>query len=119
MWLYFSTEVATTVFGATDTSDPRYQEGVEWAGLCFGAYSAVTFLYSLVLPRLATRVGPRLTHAMSLTAGDHAPSGRVVSERVARPQGGLSPFPRAAAASSFPGAESGRLPVPSAGSGAS
>ena len=69
MWLYFSTAVATTVFGATDTADPRYQEGVEWAGLCFGAYSAVTFVYSLILPRLAERVGPRITHALSLTAG--------------------------------------------------
>lgn len=69
MWLYFSTAVATDVFGATDTRDPRYQEGVEWAGLCFGAYSAVTFVFSFFLPRIARARGPRATHALCLLAG--------------------------------------------------
>jgi maltose/moltooligosaccharide transporter len=69
MWLYFSTAVATDVFGAADTSDPRYQEGVEWAGLCFGAYSAVTFVFSLFLPAIAKARGPRATHALCLLAG--------------------------------------------------
>jgi len=69
MWLYFGTAVATSVFGATDPSDPRYQQGIEWGGVCFGAYSAVTFLFSLFLPKLARWRGPRATHALCLLAG--------------------------------------------------
>ncbi|MFN9204772.1 MAG: MFS transporter [Gemmatimonas sp.] len=69
MWLYFSTAVATDVFGASDTNDPRYQQGVEWAGLCFGAYSAVTFVFSLFLPAIAKARGSRATHALCLLAG--------------------------------------------------
>lgn len=69
MWLYFGTAVATDIFGATDPSDPRYQQGIEWGGVCFGAYSAVTFAFSLVLPKLAKAFGPRSTHAICLLAG--------------------------------------------------
>jgi len=69
MWLYFGTAVATNIFGATDPSDPRYQQGIEWGGVCFGAYSAVTFVFSLMLPKLAKAFGPRTTHAICLLAG--------------------------------------------------
>lgn len=69
MWLYFGTAVATSVFGATDPSDPRYQQGIEWGGVCFGAYSAVTFLFSFFLPPLSKSRGPRATHALCLLAG--------------------------------------------------
>ena len=69
MWLYFGTAVATNVFGATDPSDPRYQQGIEWGGVCFGAYSAVTFLFSFFLPHLSKRFGPRTTHMLCLLAG--------------------------------------------------
>lgn len=69
MWLYFGTAVATTVFGATDPSDPRYQQGIEWGGVCFGAYSAVTFAFSFFLPSIAKARGPRATHALCLLAG--------------------------------------------------
>ncbi|MCA2983570.1 MFS transporter [Gemmatimonas sp.] len=69
MWLYFGTAVATNVFGATDPSDPRYQQGIEWGGVCFGVYSAVTFVFSFFLPPLAKSRGPRATHALCLLAG--------------------------------------------------
>lgn len=69
MWLYFGTAVATNVFGATDTADPRYQQGIEWGGVCFGAYSAVTFLFSFFLPHLSKRFGPRITHMLCLLCG--------------------------------------------------
>lgn len=69
MWLYFSTAVARDVFGATDTTSPLYQEGVEWAGLCFGAYSAVCFAFSFFLPGMAARFGAKGTHAICLLAG--------------------------------------------------
>jgi maltose/moltooligosaccharide transporter len=69
MWLYFGTAVATGVFGAPDSSSPRYQEGIEWAGVCFGAYSLVTFLFAHFLPPIAARAGRKGTHALCLLAG--------------------------------------------------
>jgi len=69
MWLYFGVAVAHNVFGADSPQSPRYTEGVEWGGLCFAFYSVVTFFYAMVLPSIANRIGPRLTHVFSLLAG--------------------------------------------------
>ncbi len=69
MWLYFGTAVATSVFGAPDTSSPLYQKGVEWAGVCFGAYSLVCFVFAFLLPPLAHRTSRKVTHALCLLAG--------------------------------------------------
>jgi maltose/moltooligosaccharide transporter len=69
MWLYFPVAVATNVFGAPDPTSPLYQRGVEWAGLCFGAYSAVCFAFAFFLPPLAKRRGLKRTHFICLLAG--------------------------------------------------
>lgn len=69
MWLYFPVAVARNVFGAPDQNSPLYQQGVEWAGVCFGAYSAVCFAFSFVLPGMAQRLGRKTTHALCLLAG--------------------------------------------------
>ncbi len=69
MWLYFPPAVAVNVFGAADASSPQYQEGVAFAGLCFTAYSVVCFGFSFFLPPIAKLRGPRLTHAICLSAG--------------------------------------------------
>ena len=69
MWLYFPVAVAHNVFGAPDTTSPLYTRGVEWAGICFGMYSAVCFAFSLVLPAIARKLGRRHTHSLCLLAG--------------------------------------------------
>ncbi|HEX7025193.1 MAG TPA: MFS transporter [Gemmatimonadales bacterium] len=69
MWLYFPVAVATNVFGAPDAGSPLYQRGVEWAGVCFGAYSAVCFAFAFLLPPLARKRGRKGTHAICLLAG--------------------------------------------------
>lgn len=69
MWLYFPVAVARNVFGAPDEKSPLYQQGVEWAGLCFGMYSAVCFVFSFVLPGLAKVLGRKVTHATCLICG--------------------------------------------------
>ncbi len=69
MWLYFSVAVARNVFGAPDSNSPLYQQGVEWAGVCFGAYSAVTFVFSFFLPKLAAAVGRKTAHSICLLCG--------------------------------------------------
>ena len=69
MWLYFPVAVATNVFGAPDSSSPLYQKGVEWAGVCFGAYSLVCFAFAYFLPPIARKTGRKGTHAICLLAG--------------------------------------------------
>jgi maltose/moltooligosaccharide transporter len=69
MWLYFPVAVARNVFGAPDQNSPVYTRGVEWAGICFGVYSAVCFLFSFILPRLARALGRKNTHSLCLTCG--------------------------------------------------
>ena len=56
MWLYFPVAVARNVFGAADQTAPAYTRGVEWAGMCFGMYSLVCFVFSFFLPALAKRL---------------------------------------------------------------
>ena len=69
MWLYFGPAVARNVFGAPDENSPLYTQRVEWAGLCFGMYSAVCFVFASALPSLATRMGRKRVHAACLLCG--------------------------------------------------
>jgi maltose/moltooligosaccharide transporter len=69
MWLYFPVAVAHNVFGAPDQNAAIYTEGVEWAGICFGMYSAVCFVWSFVLPAIARAMGRKMTHSLCLLCG--------------------------------------------------
>ena len=69
MWLYFPVAVARNVFAAPDQTSPIYTRGVEWAGICFGMYSAVCFVFSFFLPTLAKAVGRKHAHSLSLLCG--------------------------------------------------
>ncbi len=69
MWLYFPVAVARNVFGAPDQNSPIYTRGVEWAGICFGVYSAVCFVFSFALPRLARAVRRKTAHSLCLCCG--------------------------------------------------
>ncbi|HYG98549.1 MAG TPA: MFS transporter [Terriglobales bacterium] len=69
MWLYFPVAVARNVFGAASEKAPEYTAGVEWAGICFGFYSAVCFVFSFFLPALARAVGRKTAHSLCLAAG--------------------------------------------------
>src|ERR1700684_3723856 len=69
MWLYFPIAVARNVFGAADQTAPSYTAGVEWAGICFGMYSAVCFVFSFFLPGLAKAIGRKRTHGLCLLCG--------------------------------------------------
>ena len=69
MWLYFPVAVARNIFGAGDQTAPSYTAGVEWAGVCFGMYSAVCFVYSFFLPAVAKQVGRKRAHSLSLLCG--------------------------------------------------
>lgn len=69
MWFYYTTAVAVNVFGGKDASDPVYAEGADFGSLTLAYYSVITFLFALVLPAIADRLGRKLTHSLCLLCG--------------------------------------------------
>lgn len=69
MWFFYTTAVAVNVFHGKDDSDPIYAQGAEFAGLTLAFYNVVTFLFALVLPKIADKLGRKTTHALCLLAG--------------------------------------------------
>ncbi len=69
MWFYYTTAVAVNVFGGKDASDPVYAEGADFGSLTLAYYNVVTFLFALVLPFIADKLGRKLTHAICLLCG--------------------------------------------------
>lgn len=69
MWFYLTVTICEHVFGATDPNSTEYADGLAWANICFGYYSVVTFLFALVMPSIATKVGNVKLHFLCLMAG--------------------------------------------------
>ncbi|MCY1521097.1 sucrose/H+ symporter [compost metagenome] len=69
MWFYYTTAVAVNVFGGKDASDPVYAAGADFGSLTLAYYSVVTFLFAMVLPRIADALGRKLTHTLCLFCG--------------------------------------------------
>lgn len=71
MWVFTTPAVAQHVYGLAvgDTKSLEYQEAGNWVGIIFGVYNAVAMVYALVLPAIAYKLGRKLTHSLSLTAG--------------------------------------------------
>lgn len=69
MWFYYTTAVAVNIFGGEDASDPVYAKGADFGSLTLAYYSVVTFLFALVLPFIADKLGRKLTHALCLIIG--------------------------------------------------
>ena len=69
MWFYYTTAVAVNVFHGKDASDPIYAEGADFGSLTLSFYSVVTFLFALVLPIIADKLGRKLTHSLCLICG--------------------------------------------------
>jgi len=69
MWFYYTVAVAVNVFGGKDASDPVYAKGADFGSLTLAYYSVVTFLFALVLPFIADKLGRKLTHSLCLICG--------------------------------------------------
>jgi maltose/moltooligosaccharide transporter len=71
MWFYYTTAVGVNVFGGKggDATDPVFAEGADFATLTLAYYSVITFLFALVLPFIADKLGRKATHALCLIAG--------------------------------------------------
>jgi len=69
MWTQSTPAVTQVHFGTTDTGSALYNEGANWVGVLFGAYSAFAALAAAVIPLLVRRLGMRLTHVINLLLG--------------------------------------------------
>ncbi|MDR3652067.1 MAG: MFS transporter [Paludibacter sp.] len=71
MWVFTTPAVAQHVYGLStgDTKSALYQDAGNWVGIIFGVYNGVAMIYALLLPVIAHKIGRKLTHSLSLTAG--------------------------------------------------
>jgi maltose/moltooligosaccharide transporter len=68
MWIYFAPALARHVFHGLPGS-PEYQEGIEWAGICFSTYNGVAFAASFGLIALSKRFSAKSLHTVLLLCG--------------------------------------------------
>ena len=71
MWVFTTPAVAQHVYGlaVTETKSVFFQDARNWVGIIFGVYNGVAMIYALFLPAIAHKIGRKLTHSLSLTAG--------------------------------------------------
>lgn len=69
MWFYYNTAVARNVFHATGTNDPNYIKGTNFGSLTLTYYSIISFLFALIIPSIAKKLGRKLTHTLCLLCG--------------------------------------------------
>ncbi len=69
MWLFFPVAVARNIFQAQNEQSSLYHQGIEWAGVCFGVYSFICFLFSFFMPKLSQSLGESKTHSICLAIG--------------------------------------------------
>jgi maltose/moltooligosaccharide transporter len=71
MWVFTTDTIATHILGLpiTDKESLAYREAQTWTGVIFGVYNLVSAGYALLLPTIASRIGRKKTHAISLLVG--------------------------------------------------
>ncbi|MEL7330651.1 MAG: MFS transporter [Cyanobacteria bacterium J06560_2] len=68
-FMYFPPAVARNIFGAVEIDSALYNEGIEWAGLCFAAFNAVCVPFSFLLPVLTRKISRTAVHSTCLVCG--------------------------------------------------
>lgn len=70
MWFYYSTGVATDIFGGdANASSDRYTEGLEYANTTSAILNLVTFIFSFSIPFWVSKLGKKYTHTACLLIG--------------------------------------------------
>jgi maltose/moltooligosaccharide transporter len=70
MWFYFSTGVATDIFGGDpQTNSEQYTKGLEFANTTSAILNLVTFGFSFTLPFWVSKLGKKITHSVCLLLG--------------------------------------------------
>ena len=69
MWLFTNPAVTQVHFHATDTIGAAYNEGANWVGVLFSAYSGFAALAAIVIPIMVRRLGLTVSHCINLLLG--------------------------------------------------
>jgi len=71
MWVFATPAIAQHIFGLApdDTSSTTFQDAGNWVGIIFGVYNLVSAFYAFMLPTIASKLGRKKTHSVSLMAG--------------------------------------------------
>ena len=69
MWIYTTAVVTQVHFGTTDAQSLRYNEGANWVGVLFAAYSGFAAVAAIVIPLMVRRFGLRVSHLINLWIG--------------------------------------------------
>ncbi len=71
MWVFTTPAIAQHIYGLdiTDATSAKYNEAGNWVGTLFAVYNGVAMFYALLLPFIASKIGRKRTHAVSLIAG--------------------------------------------------
>ncbi|MEO6613134.1 MAG: MFS transporter [Chitinophagaceae bacterium] len=70
MWFFYTTAVGVNIFGGqAGSTDPVFAKGADFGSLTLAFYSVVTFLFALVLPFIADKLGRKTTHTLCLLCG--------------------------------------------------
>ena len=68
MFMYFPITVADNIFHSKHGTI-AYDKGIEWAGICFGIYAVVQFLFSFILPRLCKKFSDKSIYFFTMVLG--------------------------------------------------
>jgi len=69
MWLFTNPAVTQVHFHATDTTGAAYNEGANWVGVLFSAYSGFAALAAIVIPIMVRKFGLTVSHFINLLLG--------------------------------------------------
>lgn len=69
VFLYLPPAIAHHIFDAASELSDQYTEGIEWAGICIALYNGTCFIVSLLLFKVAKKLGRKLTHIICLSCG--------------------------------------------------
>jgi len=69
MWIYTTAAVTSHIYGTTDATSVRYNEGANWVGVGFAAYNGVAAVVAFAIPPLARWSSPKAAHVICLACG--------------------------------------------------
>ena len=69
MWIYTTPTVTSLHFHSTDPTSVAYNDGADWVGVLFAAYSAFAAIAAFALAPLSRRIGLRTTPLLCLSLG--------------------------------------------------
>jgi maltose/moltooligosaccharide transporter len=69
MWLFTNPAVTQVHFHATDTTGAAYNDGANWVGVLFSAYSFFAMIAAIAIPFMVRRLGLVRSHFVNMLCG--------------------------------------------------